>query len=148
MKKYVLFLIFIFSLNPTFAQWKKCTDGTYVETSFVVSNNNIYYFIDPIGLHYDPATDVPTSQSTDCNVYIRNNENTGEFNINIECGIHGIVKYQLFDLLGNEVLQGETEKKTYSVSVPVSVKLNPGVYFTRVSIGDKQMFYNKINIIN
>ena len=82
-----------------------------------------------------------------CNVSLINNEIKDEVSIKLECEQKGNIKFILSDLLGNIVMQSESVKTSFSIIVPVKVKLQSGVYFLKVTMDDSMLYFNKINIV-
>jgi len=73
------------------------------------------------------------------------NPNNGQFKIQFENKQEGIIELRLFNLIGAKVYEYDTfvPKGSYQKSIDLSNKLNKGIYYLELRIGD-ELFNKKI----
>jgi len=97
--------------------------------------------------HTKHSFNIHTFENEDCKLNISSKIGSDELLINLECTVNGKVTLEFIDLMGNSVLKNEFDKKSYQLSLTLNQRLQSGVYFVRVTIGNSQVLYDKINIV-
>jgi hypothetical protein len=82
-----------------------------------------------------------------CIVFLTSNNYPNEFSMNIECTEKGKISYSVYDLLGNAIIQGNEDKKEYSISIPLYVRIIQGIYFVKVNLDNNLLYTDKIFIL-
>jgi len=82
-----------------------------------------------------------------CIVFLTSSNYPNEFSMNIECTEKGKISYSVYDLLGNAIIQGNENKKEYSISIPLYVRITQGIYFVKVKLDNNLLYTDKIFIL-
>ncbi len=136
-----------FQNSPAYSMPEQCPQGCS-------SRNCEKWFPDLVHGREFSEENLIENKDVICNVTAIQDINSDNININInininmECNLNGYVTLELYDLLGNLIINEKFEKNNYYVTYPLKQEINMGMYVIRVKIDDVQVFKNKILIIN
>jgi len=130
-----------FQNSPAYSMPEQCPQGCS-------SRNCEKWFPDLVHGREFSEENLIENKDVICNVTAIQDIITDNIKINMECNLNGYVTFELYDLLGNLIINEKFEKNNYYVTYPLKQEINTGMYVIRVKIDDVQVFNNKILIIN
>ncbi|MBM2814812.1 MAG: Peptidase protein [Ignavibacteria bacterium] len=98
------------------------------------------------GVQIIEPVDVVDLPENRCKIDIIQNAYEESLKISLNCNENGNIQVEIYDLLGNIILQREYSKNTRYFTKEIGFNLGTGIYFCKVNL-NKQVYYNQKLII-
>jgi len=117
------------------------------DTAHCIPDNCKNWYLGPPMAIIRPVDVKEIVNSEGCNISLFQNLHEDFLNVSINCAKSGLLKIEIYDILGNCVSFAEDEKRTIYFSTKIVLNLTTGAYFCKVSLNDEIYSYRKIIII-